>query len=153
MALLGPSEPPAVPPPPTIIVRRSPGRMGLVGTPLYECHAAFLGRPVYVGVVGAEPDILDEARMRLSELEHKWSTRRRRSELCRLPSVPGPARRVSADTVLLTALDGERGCRTATVVADQAWRAHQFAVAAACTDRQVGDRLVHAGGAAVVTTA
>ena len=108
MALLGPAAPPSAPPEPTVIHGTAGARRRLVGTPLYECHTAILGRRAYVAVVGADAELLDEARARLAELDRKWSPHTPRGELASLLTYPGVARHVSADTVLLAELDRRR---------------------------------------------
>jgi thiamine biosynthesis lipoprotein ApbE len=81
--------------------------------PLYECHTVMLGRPAYVGLIGARwsvdsdalvPDALDDGRARLAELDHLWG---RGGEIERLNARPGVMTPVSADTVLLAVLATE----------------------------------------------
>jgi thiamine biosynthesis lipoprotein len=79
-----------------------------------------LGRPAYVGVVCANPTLLDEANTRLSELDRKWRPDGPGSELARLVAYPGVAHHVSADTVLLAELDARRPGEPASLYVDSA---------------------------------
>jgi hypothetical protein len=72
--------------------------------PLYECHTVVMSRPAYLGLIGGGPDLLDEARARLAELESKWGGG---GDIDRLNARPGVVLPASGDTVLLAALASE----------------------------------------------
>jgi hypothetical protein len=88
--------------------------------PLYECYTVMLGRPAYVGLIGARwsggsdavgsealgSEALDDARARLAELDHLWGPGPG-GEIERLNARPGVMTPVSADTVLLAVLATE----------------------------------------------
>jgi thiamine biosynthesis lipoprotein ApbE len=78
------------------------------GGPMRERTVTVLGRHAYLGVIAADPSVLDLAVDRLADLDRRWQPNGQGSELAALRGQPGVAVRVSPDTVLLAEVDARR---------------------------------------------